>query len=265
MGESEVGARARIRLALVSPDGAPRIVPYLMAGFPHLDSTVAMMLAAQGAGAALVELGLPYSDPLADGPVIQAAGQQALANGMTVPLALAQIRTARAAGLTIPVVVMTYLNPLLRMGLEDFACQAAESGVDGLLVTDLPLEEMGEMRRAAASCGLAVTTMVAPTTPDARIGQAAALSTGFVYCVSRTGVTGFGSGEADEGPALLRRARSQTDLPLAVGFGVRRRDQVQALAGLADAVAVGSLLVERAGQAADPATAVAEAVAQLRG
>ncbi len=266
MGDPEVGSQARIRRALpAATGGVPRIIPYLMAGFPDLDSAGAMLLAAQGAGAALVELGLPYSDPLADGPVIQAAGQRALENGMTVPLALAQIRAARAAGFGIPLVVMTYLNPLLRMGLGDFARQASESGVDGVLVTDLPLEEMGELRQAAARFGLAVTTMVAPTTPDPRIRQAAALATGFLYCVSRTGVTGSSAGEEDEGPALLRRARAQTDLPLALGFGVRRRDQVLALAGLADAVAVGSLLVEMAGQATDPAAAVAGAVSALRG
>ena len=265
MTDPRSGSQARIRQALQAGGGSPQVIPYLMAGFPRLDDTVGMLLAAQGAGSALVELGLPYSDPLADGPVIQAAGQRALMNGMTVARALGQIRTARAAGFTIPLVVMTYLNPLLRMGLGDFAGQAADSGVDGVLVTDLPLEEMGAIGEAAAHYGLAITTMVAPTTPDSRIRRAGELATGFVYCVSRTGVTGSSAATADEGPELLRRARMQTDLPLALGFGVRRRDQVLALTGLADAVAVGSFLIERAGEGSDPARAVAEAISQLRG
>lgn len=265
MADGGLSARTRIRRALAPAGGGPHIVPYLMAGFPDLDATVPMLLAAEGAGAALVELGLPYSDPLADGPVIQAAGQRALANGMTVPLALEQIRAARAAGLAIPLVLMTYLNPLLRMGLSAFTMWAAECGVDGLLVTDLPLEEMGELAAAAAHAGLAVTTLVAPTTPDARIRRAAELSTGFLYCVSRTGVTGSSPSEADEGSSLLRRARAQTDLPLTLGFGVRRAAQIRAVAGLADAVAVGTWLVERAADAADAPGAVADAIRELRG
>ncbi|MHB1499887.1 MAG: tryptophan synthase subunit alpha [Candidatus Dormibacteria bacterium] len=254
----------RIRQALVGGGQHPAVVPYLMAGFPRLRDTVGLLLAVQGAGAAAAELGLPYSDPLADGPVIQAAGQRALANGVTVKIGLAQVAEARAAGFGLPLVLMTYLNPLLRMGLMAFAESAVASGVDGVLVPDLPLEEMSGLREAAARFGLAVNTMVAPTTPDPRIRRAAELSTGFVYCVSRTGVTGSGSAETDEGRSLLLRARAQTDLPLALGFGVRRREQVLALSGLADAVVVGSLLLEKAGMATDPALAVAEAIAELR-
>lgn len=253
----------RVRSVLQGGGAAPHLVPYLMAGFPKLADTVGLLLAAEAAGATLVELGIPYSDPLADGPTIQAAGQRALAQGMTVRLALEQVAEARAAGLQIPLVVMTYLNPVLRMGLMEFAERAARSGVDGLLLPDLPLEEMAELSSPAAEFGLALNTMVAPTTPDQRIVRAAQVSSGFLYCVSRTGVTGSKSGGGDEATSLLTRSRALTPIPLALGFGVRRRQQIQELAGLADAVVVGSLLLEVADAAPDPAVAIFEAVSAL--
>ena len=249
-------AQARIQQALARRPGPPHLVPYVMAGFPHRGDTVPQLLAAQAAGGAVVELGLPYSDPLADGPTIQAAGQRALAEGMSVALALEQVREARAQGLAVPLVVMTYLNPLLQMGLGDFCRRAVRAGVEGVLVPDLPLEESEELSGAAAQAGLAVVTMVAPTTPDGRLKRAAELSTGFLYCVSRTGVTGAGSEDRDEGRQLLARARRLTDIPLALGFGVRRLEQIQGLAGLADAVVVASVLLEAAADASDPAHAV---------
>ena len=244
--------------ALERRPGPPRVIAYLMAGFPRREDTTAMLLAAQRAGAALVELGLPFSDPLADGPTIQAAGTRALAGGMTTALALKQVRRARADGLTVPLVVMTYLNPILQMGLADFCAKAAVVGVDGVLVPDLPIDEAGELSQLAATSGLAFNTMVAPTTPDRR------LSTGFLYCVSRTGVTGAGPEDQSEGRELLRRARSLTEVPLVLGFGVRRAEQVRALTGLADAVVVGSALLEVAASAPDPAAAVARALEELR-
>lgn len=253
----------RVRTALQGGGPSPHLVPYLMAGFPKVEDTSGLLLAAQSAGATLVELGLPYSDPLADGPTIQAAGQRALAQGMTVRRALRQVAEARGAGLTIPLIVMTYLNPVLRMGLEEFAEEAALSGVDGLLLPDLPLEEMGELSPVAARFGLALNTMVAPTTPDQRLSRAAELSSGFIYCVSRTGVTGSKSTVGDEARVLLTRARALTAMPLALGFGLRRREQIRELSGLADAVVVGSLLLEVAGVAADPAAAIVEALGAL--
>ena len=258
------GAPTRIREALARRPGPPHLVPYLMAGFPRRDDTVSLLLAAQVGGAALVELGLPYSDPLADGPTIQAAGQRALAEGMTVAIALQQVQQARAGGLTVPLVVMTYLNPLLQMGLAEFCRRAVASGVDGVLVPDLPLEEADELLGAAAVAGLGVTTMVAPTTPDQRLARAAMLSTGFLYCVSRTGVTGGGSEDQEEGRQLLLRARRLTDIPVALGFGVRRSEQIQSLAGLADAVVVGSVLLEAASKATDPARAVGLVLERLQ-
>ena len=250
--------------ALERRPGPPRVIAYLMAGFPRREDTTAMLLAAQRAGAALVELGLPFSDPLADGPTIQAAGTRALAGGMTTALALKQVRRARADGLTVPLVVMTYLNPILQMGLADFCAKAAVVGVDGVLVPDLPIDEAGELSQLAATSGLAFNTMVAPTTPDRRLTAAARLSTGFLYCVSRTGVTGAGPEDQSEGRELLRRARSLTEVPLVLGFGVRRAEQVRALTGLADAVVVGSALLEAAASAPDPAAAVARALEELR-
>jgi tryptophan synthase alpha chain len=240
------------------------VIAYLMAGFPKIEDTGAVLLAAQRAGAALVELGLPFSDPLADGPAVQAAGQRALAGGMTTALALQQVHRARADGLTLPLVVMTYLNPILQMGLADFCATAAVVGVDGLLVPDLPVDEAGELSQLAGGSGLAFNTMVAPTTPDRRLSAAARLSTGFLYCVSRTGVTGAGPADQSEGRELLRRARSLTAVPLVLGFGVRRVEQVRELSGLADAVAVGSALLEATESALDPAAAVASALEGLQ-
>ena len=248
--------------ALSSPGGEPRVCPYLMAGFPDPQTTADLLLAAEAGGGALIELGIPHSDPLADGPTIQAAGRQALARGMTTRLALAQVELARARGLRVPVVCMTYLNPVAQFGLEEFCRSAAAAGVDALLVPDLPLEEMEGLEGAAGRAGLALCTMVAPTTPGRRLAQAATRATGFVYCVSRTGVTG--KGDPAEGVDLLERVRALSDRPLVLGFGVRRRSQVVSLTGLADGVAVGSRIVEAAA-GADPAAAVRGVVAELCG
>ncbi len=252
----------RIVAALPRDGGRPRLIPYLMAGFPRLDLTVELLLAAEAGGAALVELGLPHSDPLADGPTIQAAGQTALREGTTVARALAQLATARSRGLAVPVVCMSHLNPLLQFGLESFCSAAGQAGVDGLVVPDLPLEELAELARCASRTGLGICTMVAPTTPDSRIELAAARASGFLYCVSRTGVTGAGG--SGEGPELLRRARARTEVPLALGFGVRERAQIDALTGLAEAVVVGTRFVEAAA-AEDPVSAVLELGVSLSG
>jgi tryptophan synthase alpha chain len=242
--------------------GSKLLIPYVMGGMSPDWLEVAQ--AAVAAGADALEVGLPFSDPLADGPTIQAAGQRALAEGMTVALALEQVREARTRGLAVPLVVMTYLNPLLQMGLADFCRRAVAAGVDGVLVPDLPLEESLALVGAAADVGLAVVTMVAPTTPDWRLRRAAELSTGFLYCVSRTGVTGRGSEDQDEGRQLLARARQITDIPLALGFGVSRAEQIRGLAGLADAVVVGSALLEAAAEAADPAGEVGALLRSLQ-
>ena len=254
----------RIRLTLSGHPVPAVLISYVMAGFPRVDDTVPMLLAAEAAGVKMVELGLPYSDPLADGPVVQSAGQRALGNGMTVARALAQVQEAREGGLAIPLVVMTYLNPLLRMGLRHFCELAARSGVDGILVPDLPLEEMAELAGLAEDHGIAMNTMVAPTTPSSRIARAGGLSTGFIYCVSRTGVTGAAASARDEGTSLLQRARQNTDAPLVLGFGVRSAEQVRAVTGLADGVVVASLLLEEAAAAADPVEAVARKIRELR-
>jgi tryptophan synthase alpha chain len=233
-----------------------------MAGFPEPESTADLLLAAEAGGGAVLELGIPHSDPLADGPTIQAAGRLALARGMTTRMALDQVAKARNLGLRVPVVCMTYLNPVAQFGLAEFCQAAAAAGVDSLLLPDLPLEEMDELEGAASRSGLALCTMVAPTTPDLRLALASARATGFVYCVSRTGVTGTGA--PTEGAALLERVRALSDRPLVLGFGVRRRSQVVSLTGLADGVAVGSRIVEAAG-GDDPAASVREVVAELCG
>ena len=251
-----------ILAALPRSGGDPRVCPYLMAGFPDPEGTADLLLAAEAGGGAVLEVGIPHSDPLADGPTIQAAGRLALARGMTTRIALAQVAKARTRGLRVPVVCMTYLNPVAQFGLEDFCQAAAAAGVDALLVPDLPLEEMEELEGVASRAGLALCTMVAPTTPDRRLALAATRATGFVYCVSRTGVTG--TGDPAEGASLLERVRALSDRPLVLGFGVRRRSQVVSLTGLADGVAVGSRIVEAA-RGDDPAASVREVVAELCG
>ncbi|MDA8395506.1 MAG: tryptophan synthase subunit alpha [Candidatus Dormibacteraeota bacterium] len=251
-----------ILAALPRSGGEPRVCPYLMAGFPDPEGTADLLLAAEAGGGALIEVGIPHSDPLADGPTLQAAGRHALAHGMTTRLALAQVELARSRGLRVPVVCMTYLNPVAQFGLEEFCRAAVAAGVDAVLVPDLPLEEMGGLEGSASRAGLGLCTMVAPTTPDRRLALAAARATGFVYCVSRTGVTG--KGDPTEGTDLLDRVRALSGRPLVLGFGVRRRSQVMALAGLADGVAVGTRIVEAA-TGADPAASVREVVAELCG
>lgn len=250
------GGGQAIRAALPVAPVRPRLVAYIMAGYPKVDATPDLLLGCQRGGASVVEIGFPYSDPLADGPAIQEAGHRALAQGMNVRLALQQIEAARSRGLTVPLVCMTSLNPLLKFGLHEFCSAATGSGVDGVLVPDLPLEEMAPLADAAAESGMAMITMVAPTTPNPRIAAVAGRSDGFLYCVSRTGVTG-GRGGTTDGFDLLARARRLTDLPLALGFGVREAAQVEALSGLADAVAVGSRLIEVAGGSGSPADSVA--------
>ncbi len=254
----------RWRAAL--PAGGPvALVPYVMAGYPSPAATAACLLAAEAGGAGGVELGIPFSDPLADGPTIQLAGQLALRQGTTVATALAAVREARAGGLTIPLAVMSYLNPVLQYGAERFCQDAARSGVDGLLVPDLPADEAGEVAGAAAAAGLAYVAMVAPTSTAERIAGAVARATGFVYCVARVGTTGARDEVAPEALALLERVGRATGLPRVLGFGLSRRDHVTGLRGRAEGAVVASALLDRVAVAPDPVRAVREVVAELAG
>jgi tryptophan synthase alpha chain len=236
----------------------PGLIPYFTAGFPRLDDTPELLLAAQDAGCVAAEIGIPFSDPLADGPTIQRSGARALANGMRPGLALGQIATARARGVSIPLAPMTYLNPVLAYGIDRFMRDAVEAGADGVIVPDLPFGEAHAVHGAAHAAGLALIPLVAPTTTPARLESICASAAGFVYCVSVTGVTGSRDTIAPAALDLLGAVRALTSLPRALGFGLSRHEHLVTLAGVAEAAVVGSALIDAlSGDALDPAAAAA--------
>ncbi len=236
------------------------LMPYLMGGYPDLETSRAIGLAYAEAGADLIELGIPFSDPLADGPVIHAAATAALGAGATLPAVL-EIATALAR--RVPVIVMCYANVVLARGLQRFADALVRAGVSGLIVPDLPLEEAPEARCACEQRGLALVPLVAPTTPELRLAEIGARARGFLYTVSLTGTTGERDGAPDL-ESVIARAAAHTEVPVAVGFGIGTPEQaVGAAAAGADGVIVGSRLVRAAGEAPDPAAAVGELVASF--
>lgn len=241
----------------------PCLVAYLTCGDPDLTTTREVALAAISAGAEVLELGVPFSDPVADGPVIQRASERALKKGVTLPDVLklaAEIRRESDAGL----IIFTYLNPIIRMGLEKFAAEAAQAGVDGALVTDLPVEEAGAYLKQMRKRNLATVFLAAPTSPDDRLNRIAEASTGFIYAVSRTGVTGARKEMTDDAQMLVRRLRKFTKLPIAVGFGISGPDQFAAVGQFAEAAVIGSAIVQTIEQnPGKEAKAVAEFIEQL--
>lgn len=225
----------------------PALVPFLMAGDPDAGACAALLDALPGAGADIVELGMPFADPMADGPAIQAAGQRALAAGAHMGQTLELARGFRARHADTPLVLMGYTNPVLRYGPDRFARDAAAAGADGLILVDLPPEESGAVDAAARAAGLDMIRLVAPTTPDARLPLILERAGGFVYYVSITGITGAAAADARAVAPHLARIRAATDLPIAVGFGVKTPDDARAMAQAgADAVVVGSALVTAA-------------------
>ena len=244
----------------------PGIVAYLTAGDPDLATTREIALAAIDNGADVIELGVPFSDPLADGPVIQRASERAVARGTRLTDVLeiaAELRNARpSCGL----VLFSYLNPVVRMGMKDFCAAAAEAGADGVLLTDMIVEEAGEYLAEMSANALAPVFLAAPTSPDVRLKAIGENSKGFVYAISRVGITGTRDTVASDAPGLVERLRKFTSLPIAVGFGISNAAHVKAVAEFADAAVIGSALValiEKTGQA-DAATAVGSFIAGLR-
>src|ERR1700674_2404070 len=230
------------RFADLRATGELGIVAYVVAGDPSFDATLKYVLALAEAGADVIELGVPFSDPLADGPTIQRAAERALKAGATLAGVLGLIRRIRQSS-QIPLVLFSYYNPILQMGLEKFATAAASAGADGVLATDLTPEESEDYRRILAAHHLDTIFLGAPTSTDERLAKIAACSSGFLYLISRTGVTGAKDALPDDLPALIRRARAVTQLPIAVGFGISLPGHVSVLGGLADAPVVGSALV----------------------
>ncbi len=262
MADAPGGAGAqRIAAAFAGHGKRAALMPYLMGGFPDLPSSRAIGEACADAGADLVELGVPFSDPLADGPVIHAAGTVALRAGATLDGVL---EVCAALAPRLPVVLMCYANPILARGPERFADAARDAGASGLIVPDLPLEEAGEIQAACDARGLALVPLVAPTTPDDRFAAIGARARGFLYTVGVTGTTGERAALQDGYADVLGRAHAHTRLPVALGFGISTPGHAAAAASAgADGVIVGTRLVRAAAEAADPAAAVGELVSAL--
>src|SRR5579859_1122788 len=234
------------RFADLKARGEMGIIAYITAGDPYFAASLRFVTALADAGADVIELGVPFSDPLADGPTIQRASERALKNGATLSGVLElvrQLRHSNSAAAEVPIVLFSYYNPIFQMGLEKFAAAASQAGADGVLATDLTPEEASDYRRILHANHLDTIFLGAPTSTDERLRSIADVSSGFLYLISRTGVTGAKDQMPDDLPALLRRARAATQLPIAVGFGISQPGHVSVLGGLADAAVIGSALV----------------------
>jgi len=233
-------------------EGRPAVIPFLPAGWPELNDTVRLVEAALEGGADAMEIGLPFSDPLGDGPVNQQAYDQAIKAGCTTDTVLGAVAELRARGVRAPLLVMGYFNPVLAYGVTRFVQAAARAGVDGLIIVDLPPQEAAELEVPAREAGLHMVYLLAPTSTDERIRLVAEHASGFIYCVSVVGITGARSEVSAELPALIERVRAQSDLPLAVGFGISAREHVQSVGKIADGAVVGSAFVRAIAGAAAP-------------
>lgn len=251
------------RFAELRRAGELGLVAYLTAGDPSLDATEQIVLAAAEAGADVIELGVPFSDPVADGPTIQRASERALRGGTTLAGVLDVVARIRRRS-EIPLVVFSYFNPILQMGLETFATRTAEAGADGVLVTDLTPEESTDFRTATQARNLDTIFLAAPTSTDERLRLISDVSSGFLYLISRTGVTGAREALGEDLPPLVRRVRAITKLPIAVGFGISLPGHVSVLGGLADAAVVGSALVQEIERAATPGAAASAVTSKVR-
>lgn len=233
------------RWTTVRKERRAALIPYLTAGYPNLDTSRQALQMVADAGADIVEVGVPFSDPLADGPVIQRSSQQALDQGMTVTGVLALIREARLA---VPVIVFSYLNPIMAYGLERFAADAREAGVAGVLLTDLPAGEDPVIEQTLRGADLDLIRLLAPTTAGPRLDVAVRGASGFLYLISRLGVTGARTQLDSHSEELVTRVRRASPLPVAVGFGLATGEQARTVGAIADGVVVGTALVERLGQ-----------------
>ena len=231
-------------LAVVRKEGRTALAPFLTIGYPEVAALPGLVEALVEGGAGMLELGVPFSDPLADGATIQRANYIALQQGVTTSACLEAVRRLRALGLEVPILLMGYYNPILTYGLEAFPADAAVAGVDGLIVVDLPPEEAGPLQGSCRTHGLDLVYLLAPTSTPERVALVCRQASGFIYCVSVTGVTGARSSLPPELPAFAERVRGQTTLPLAVGFGISRREHVEAVGRVAEVAVVGSALID---------------------
>ena len=255
---------SRIQAALADRGGRLALIAYVTVGYPTLEATPGLVRSLSRAGVDMIELGIPFSDPLADGPTIQAASQAALRQGVTVSHAILAARAARGMS-QLPILFMSYLNPILAFGIQRFCQEAVEAGVDGLIVPDLPPRDAGELRQAALAAGLDLVFFVSPLSPVERIEEAGEASTAFIYCLAVTGITGARA-QLDPGVLpMIERVRALTTRPVVVGFGISRPEHLQALAGKADGAIVASALLDAIARAPDdPEQAARDFVMHLR-
>ena len=240
--------------------GHKAFIPYVMLGYPDRETSLQVVLTLQEAGADLVELGIPFSDPLADGPTIQSAGQKSLQEGTTLASCLDMAAELRKRGLHIPALFMTYINPIISYGIEKFVADCAAAGLDGYIIPDLPPEEAGEMASICQSHEMALIYLLAPNSPADRIATVVEKAQGFIYLVSLIGVTGARDALPKDLADFIRRVRSVTDKNLAVGFGIGNGQQARTVAALADGVIVGSALVKLAANSVEKVHGLAKEI-----
>lgn len=234
--------------ARLRAEGKKAFVTYIMAGDPDVPTALAVMKGLPAAGADIIELGLPFTDPMADGPTIQRAGQRALEGGMTVDATLEMVRDFRAGDAVTPIVLMGYYNPIYARGVERFLAEAVSAGIDGLIVVDLPPEEDDELCLPAQAAGMNFIRLATPTTDDKRLPKVLTNTSGFVYYVSITGITGAAAAQATDVAPEVARIKRATDLPVIVGFGINTPEAARSIAAVADGAAVGSAIVKMIGE-----------------
>jgi tryptophan synthase alpha chain len=243
--------------ARLKAEGRKAFVAYIMAGDPDRDTSMAVMAGLPAAGVDIIELGMPFTDPMADGPTIQLAGQRALEGGQTLAVTLAMAAEFRKTDRTTPIVMMGYYNPIYSRGVDRFLADAHAAGIDGLIVVDLPPEEDAELCLPAQAAGLNFIRLATPTTDAKRLPKVLTNTSGFVYYVSITGITGAGAAQAGDVAPEVARIKAATDLPVIVGFGITTPDSARAIAGVADGCVVGSAIVRELGAGRSPAEVLA--------
>jgi tryptophan synthase alpha chain len=249
--------RIEARFAALRAEGRKAFVSFMMAGDPDHETCLEILKGLPAAGVDVIELGMPFTDPMADGPTIQLAGQRALESGQTMDRTLAMVRAFRAGDALTPIVLMGYYNPIYSRGVDRFLADAKAAGVDGLIIVDLPPEEDAELCIPAQAAGLNFIRLATPTTDDRRLPKVLQNTSGFVYYVSITGITGAAAAQsADVGPEVAR-IKAKTDLPVVVGFGIRTPEAAEAIAKVADGAVVGSAIVDRIGKGDSPGEVLA--------
>lgn len=255
--------RIEARFAALKAEGRAALMPYVMSGDPDRETAMQILRGLPEAGADLIELGMPFTDPMADGPSVQEAGLRALAGGQTLARTLEMVTEFRRGDPATPIVLMGYFNPIFSYGMDRFAADAAKAGVDGLIVVDLPPEEDMDLLAAAGAKDISLIRLATPTTDDRRLPTVLENTSGFIYYVSVAGITGAASLDTEAVAKAVRRLKRHSDLPIAVGFGIKTPEQASAVAAVADAAVVGSAIVNRVKEAGGDRDKAVEGVLQL--